>query len=93
MAKKPAGETTTPAPTFSVGDRVDILHFGPGEVIGIPGPLGPGGALVYRVAYRLKPRVMYLEVLGSQLRPTRVGQELGGGPPAGRHAGTGSESR
>jgi hypothetical protein len=65
MAKKPA----KPAPVFAVGDRVEIMHFGPGKITELRGPLGPGGAQVYRVAYRLKPRPAYIEVLGSQLRP------------------------
>lgn len=74
MAKKPANKKAKPELTFSVGDRVEIMHFGPGKVIEVRGPLGPGGAQVYRVLYSRKPKAAYVEVLGSQLRPTKIGK-------------------
>jgi hypothetical protein len=63
MAKK------TSEPRFKVGDRVRILHAGwdPGPIVELRGPLGPGGAQVYRVRYRGKPRPAYVEVLEDQL--------------------------
>ncbi len=68
MAKKPANKKAKPDLTFSVGDRVEIVHFGRGKIVEVRGPLGPGGAQVYRVLYSRKPRAAYIEVLGSQLR-------------------------
>ncbi|MGL4553639.1 MAG: hypothetical protein ACRC33_20955 [Gemmataceae bacterium] len=68
MANKPESKKAEPARTFSIGDRVEIAHFGPGRITALRGPLGPGGVPVYRVRYRRKPTAGYLEVLGSQLR-------------------------
>ena len=73
MAKKPARKREKkPAPAFSLGDRVDIIHFGSGKITELRGPLGPGGAQVYRVTYRRKPKAGYVEVLGNQLRPAKI---------------------
>jgi hypothetical protein len=72
MAKKPANKKAKPDRTYAVGDRVEILHFGPGKIIEVRGPLGPGGAQVYRVLYSRWPRPAYLEVLASQLRPAKA---------------------
>jgi hypothetical protein len=72
MAKKPASKAAKSPPVFSLGDRVEILHFGPGRITELRGPLGPGGAQVYRVLYRRKPKAAYIEVLGSQLRPAKI---------------------
>ena len=72
IAKKPASKNAKPTPVFALGDRVEIIHFGPGKITELRGPLGPGGAQVYRVIYRRKPRAGYIEVLGSQLRPAKV---------------------
>jgi hypothetical protein len=72
MAKKPANKRAKPVQAFSLGDRVEILHFGRGKITEIRGPLGPGGAQVYRVLYRRKPKPAYIEVLGSQLRPAKA---------------------
>ena len=56
-------------PTFNLNDRVVIAHTAgmKGKVIELRGPLGPGGAAVYRVLLRRKPRIEYVEVLGDQL--------------------------
>jgi hypothetical protein len=63
MAKKPS------EPRFKVGDRVRILHtrWDPGPIVEWRGPLGPGGAQVYRVRYRGKPRPAYVEVCEDQI--------------------------
>lgn len=74
MAKNPANKKAKGDLTFSVGDRVEILHFGHGKIIELRGPLGPGKAQVYRVLYRRKPKPAYIEVLGSQLRPAKTGK-------------------
>jgi hypothetical protein len=98
MAKKPANEKAKLDLEFSVGDRVDILHFGPGKVIELRGPLGPDGAQVYRVLYSRRPTPAYIEVLGSQLRPAKTGKRAkpaGGrlppvaGAPGGKESGVG----
>ncbi len=74
MAKKPASKTANATPVFSIGDRVEIINFGRGKITELRGPLGPGGAQVYRVIYRRKPKAGYIEVLGSQLRPAKIVQ-------------------
>jgi hypothetical protein len=74
MAKKRASKNEKPPPAFSLGDRVEIIHFGPGTITELRGPLGPGGAQVYRVLYSRKPKAAYIEVLGSQLRPAKTGK-------------------
>jgi hypothetical protein len=98
MTKKPANKKATPVLTFSVGDRVEILHFGRGKITEIRGPLGPGGAQVYRVLYSRKPKAAYIEVLGNQLRlaksakrPKPVGGKLpaDGDAPGGVETGVG----
>lgn len=57
-----------PAVPFKVGDRVKIRHSElRGRIVGLRGPLGPGGAQIYRVRYRGKPRPAYIEVREDQL--------------------------
>jgi hypothetical protein len=53
---------------FGVGDRVEILHSlgRKGRIVELRGPLGPGGAQVYRVLIQRKPK-KYIEVLEEQL--------------------------
>jgi hypothetical protein len=68
MAKKPTKKADKPAHVFAHGDWVEILHFGKGKIVELRGALGPGGAEVYRVMYRRKPRPGYIEVLGEQIR-------------------------
>ena len=46
MAKKPSNKKAKPILTFSVGERVEILHFGHGKITELRGPLGPGGVAV-----------------------------------------------
>jgi len=56
-------------PSFNLGDRVRIKDFAGqvGRIAELRGPLGPGGASVYRVQVKKKPRVSYIELLGDQL--------------------------
>lgn len=51
------------------GTRVQIRHFfgHRGKVVEWRGPLGPGGAQVYRVRYGPKGRRGYIEVMRDQL--------------------------
>ena len=53
-----------------VGDRVEIKYFGGkyGKVTELRGPLGPGGAEVYRVLVQRKPTAAYVELLGDQIK-------------------------
>jgi hypothetical protein len=67
---------TKPAPpTFAIGDRVEIIRFGYGEVISLRGPLGPNGEQVYRVEYTTDPDSAYIEVLGNEIRPLKSGSQ------------------
>jgi hypothetical protein len=66
-------EKATPAEprVFQVGDLVEIRYSGykRARIVELRGPLGPGGAQVYRVRVRQKPRPAYIEVLADQLVP------------------------
>jgi hypothetical protein len=55
-------------PIFKLGDLVKIRHSGyrPGRIVELGGPLGPGGAHIYRVRYRRKPPA-YIDVREDQL--------------------------
>jgi hypothetical protein len=75
MAKKPAPKAPKSAHVFAHGDWVEILHFGKGRIVELRGPLGPGGAEVYRVMYRRKPRPGYIEVWADQIRLLEVGKK------------------
>jgi len=66
--KKTSARPIIEAPTFSVGDRVEIMHFGRGKVVTLRGRLGPNGEQVYRVMYKRRPTPAYVEVLGNQIR-------------------------
>ena len=63
MAKNKSGEP------LKTGDLVKIRHSGfeRARIVELRGPLGPGGAQVYRVRVRAKPKPIYIEVLGDQL--------------------------
>ena len=56
---------------LKLGDRVKILHSGypPARIVELRGPLGPGGAEVYRVRVRLTRKPIYIELLADQLEP------------------------
>jgi hypothetical protein len=59
---------TKPAPRFKYGDRVSIRYSDmKGPIVELRGPLGPGGAQIYRVRVRRKPRPAYIEVREDQL--------------------------
>jgi hypothetical protein len=60
---------TTNQPAYTVGDRVKILHTADlrGRIVELRGPLGPGGAQIYRVRLRRKPTPAYIEVREDQL--------------------------
>lgn len=57
------------ATSFNLGDRVRIKDLAGqiGRITELRGPLGPGGAAVYRVKLNKKPRISYIELLGNQL--------------------------
>lgn len=92
MAKKTVSKTVEPAPTFHVGDWVEVKHLGPGKIVELRGPLGPGGAQLFRVRYRTWPRPGYLEVLGDQIRPTKPPKPAGVKKPAAADAPGGVEA-
>lgn len=56
-------------PAFKLGDRVKIrLSNGMrGRIVELRGPLGPGGAQIYRVRVKRSPDPRYLEVREDQL--------------------------
>ena len=81
MAKKSQVKVTT---SFNLGDRVRIKDLAGqvGRIAELRGPLGPGGAPVYRVRVRRKPAVSYIELLGDQLEYLPIaGQDV----PVKRH--------
>lgn len=55
--------------TFQVGDRVELRLSGGarGRIIEARGPLGPNGALIYRIKIRKDPKPITLEVRDDQL--------------------------
>jgi hypothetical protein len=61
--------TSEPQPLLKVGDRVKIHHASglSGRVVELRGPLGSGGAQVYRVMVRKKPKPSYIEVRADQI--------------------------
>ncbi len=62
-------EWRTPDLLFKLGDRVRIRHSSlRGRIVECRGPLGPGGAQIYRVRTRGKPSPAYIEVREDQLR-------------------------
>jgi hypothetical protein len=54
---------------LKLGDRVRILHSTgmKGRIVELRGPLGPGGAQIYRVQFRRRPKPAYVEVREDQL--------------------------
>ena len=54
---------------FNLGDRVRILHSGNlcGRIVELRGPLGPGGAQVYRVRIRGMAKPTFIELIEDQL--------------------------
>jgi hypothetical protein len=66
MAEK---ETEKPVALFILGDRVKIRLSGglSGKIVELRGPLGPGGAQIYRVLVRRKPEPKFIELREDQL--------------------------
>jgi hypothetical protein len=64
-----ASKETAEPQIWKVGDLVKIRYSGypRARIVALRGPLGPGGAQVYRVCYKRKPKPAYAEVLGDQL--------------------------
>jgi hypothetical protein len=60
-----------PAALLKLGDRVKIRLSGglSGRIVELRGPLGPGGAQIYRVLVRRKPEPKYIELREDQLKP------------------------
>jgi hypothetical protein len=56
-------------PLLKLGDRVLILHSGNmrGRIVELRGPLGPGGAQIYRIRIPRKPKPTFIEVREDQL--------------------------
>ena len=54
---------------LTLGDRVTIRNSAgmKGRIVELRGPLGPGGAHIYRVQVRRKPTPAYIEVREDQL--------------------------
>ena len=59
------------AGSFKVGMWVNIRNSGYGRarIVELRGPLGPGGALIYRVRVRKRPTPTFIEVREDQLIP------------------------
>lgn len=72
------------APALRVGDRVSIRHTAGtrGRVVEFRGPLGPGGAFVYRIRIIGRPKPTYAEVLEEQLTPLPTPPKLVPAPAA-----------
>jgi hypothetical protein len=64
-------------PTFQLGDYVKILHlnFPRARVVELRGPLGPGGAQIYRVRVGGKRGPIYIELRGDQLELIPAGND------------------
>lgn len=60
---------------LTVGSLVKIRASGyrPGRIVEFRGPLGPGGALIYRVRVRGKPKPAYIELREDQLELISAG--------------------
>ena len=49
-----------------------------GRIVELRGPLGPGGAQIYRIRIPRKPKSMYIELREDQLIPIPTGKTLDG---------------
>lgn len=68
--------TPSSAPTGpKLGDRVKLRHAAglKGKIVELRGPLGPGGAQIYRVRFKRKPKPTYIEVREDQLEVLPAG--------------------
>jgi hypothetical protein len=81
MSAKKARKPAMVNDLLQVGDRVRILHYGgqTGRIVEFRGPLGPGGARIYRVRIQRKPSPTYIEVREDQLEPLPVDAGNGAG--------------
>jgi hypothetical protein len=63
------GVKTRTGRAWQLGDRVEIRYYPDwrGRIVELRGPLGPGGAEIYRVRIPNKPKPKYVEVRGDQL--------------------------
>jgi hypothetical protein len=61
--------------SFNLGDWVEIRHTTHmrGRIVELRGPLGPGGAQIYRVRVERKPKPTFIEVREDQLVPLPAG--------------------
>lgn len=71
MAKKTQVKVET---SFKLGDHVRIKDMAGkvGRIAELRGPLGPGGASVYRVKVQKKPRASYIELLDNQIEAVPI---------------------
>lgn len=55
--------------SHKIGDRVKIKNYAGkiGRIVEERGPLGPGGAPIFRVLVQVKPTAAYIELRGDQL--------------------------
>jgi hypothetical protein len=65
-----ATKNKKPSQPLKLGDYVKIKYYPDlrARIVELRGPLGPGGAQVYRVRIRLKPRSIYVELPEGQLK-------------------------
>jgi hypothetical protein len=78
-----ADQNVTGVPALTLGDRVKIRHTSwKGRIVELRGPLGPGGAYIYRVQIRRMPEPMFIEVREDQLvvLPPKADLAPTGGP-------------
>jgi hypothetical protein len=63
-----ATKKKSPQP-LKLGDRVNIKYYPAlrARIVELRGPLGPGGAQVYRVRIRRKPKPYFIELPEDQL--------------------------
>lgn len=74
-SKPPKGAASKrPSNLWELGARVSIRYYPDmvGRIVELRGPLGPGGAQIYRVRFPRKPKPFYIEVRGDQLIPVTV---------------------
>lgn len=79
MAKQKADESVEePVPNLKLGERVRIKHSDnwQGRIVELWGAIGPGGAQIYRVRIRHKPKPIYIDVREDQLEV--IPEEEGG---------------
>jgi hypothetical protein len=65
-----ATKNKKPSQPLKLGDYVKIKYYPDlrARIVELRGPLGPGGAQVYRVRIRFKPRSIYVELPENHLK-------------------------